>query len=260
MDGQDLREIANNMAVGTGLRVGLTPVGGRVDLDGMIDQTTGRPMVMTIEIGAMTGDALTAASNSRGYQATVSRVVAGAAAFGRMGLTGTDEGRGGCRVAAGTVGRGRGRGHVLLDLGAVVMGVGAKVGRMAGSAGAASAAVDRGIAMAVDTGDTGAVFRGMAVRAVVFVDNGDGIASVAADAERGRENRGRMAVGVAAEIGGVATGASASRDGTDVIPVDRISQGRGSGVAEAAVVLVHRHRIVGWVTGPDTGRGVSDMA
>ena len=45
-------------------------------------------------------------------------------------------------MAAGTVGSGRGRSHVLFDLGAVIMDMAGEVGCMAGSTGAAIAAVD----------------------------------------------------------------------------------------------------------------------
>lgn len=69
-----------------------------------------------------------------------------------------------------------------------------------------------------------------------------------------------MAVGVAGEVGGVASDASPSLDGGDVIPVGRISQGRGGGMTEAAVGCVDRHRVIGRVTGPNAGRGVGDMA
>ena len=100
----------------------------------------------------------------------------------------------------------------------------------------------------------------MAESAAILMDGGDGIAGVAADAECGRQNRGRMAVGMAGEIGGVASGATPSLDGSDMFFVDRIGQSRGGGVTEAAVVQVDCHRIIGRVTGADAGRGVGDMA
>lgn len=149
---------------------------------------------------------------------------------------------------------------VFLDLGAVVMAVAVKVVQMAGSAGAAKAAVDSGVAMAVGAIDAGAVLGGMTESACVVMHCADRIASVAGDAKRGGENRGRVAVGVAGEIFGVAGGASAFCNHGDVIFVDRIRQLRGVGVTEAAVVLMHRHRVVGRVAGPDAGRGVGDEA
>jgi len=224
MNGEYLREVANNMAIGTGLVIGLTSIGGRVELDGMIDQTAQGAMIMAIEIGGVAGDTLAATSNSRGNQTTVRRVVAGGAALWRMDLTASGEWRGGgAGMAAGTVNRGWAGEHVFLDLGAVVMGVAGKVVSMASSAGAASAAVDRGVAMAIDPGDPEAVCRGVTVGAVVFVYRADGITRVAADAERGGEDRCGVAVGVVGEIERVATGASAFFDCSDVILVGRVS-------------------------------------
>ena len=226
MNGEYLREIANNMAIGTGLVVGLASIGGRVELDGMIDQTAQGTMIMAIEIGGVAGDALGAAcnDNSRCNQAAVCCVVAGSAALWRMDLTATDKGRsGGAGVTANAVNRGWAGEYVFLDLGTVVMGVAGKVVSMASSAGAASAAVDRGVAMAIDPGDPEAVCRGVTVGAVVFVYRADGITRVAADAERGGENRCGVAVGVVGEIERVATGASAFFDRSDVILVGRVS-------------------------------------
>ena len=215
---------------------------------------------MTVEIGGVAGDALAAASNSRGNQTTVRRVMAGSATLWRMDLTATDKGRsGGADVATDTVHRGWAGEHVFLDLGAVVMGVVGKVARMAGRASAAIATIDRGVAMIVYADDASAVFRGVTVGAVILMHAGDCASSVAADAERGGENRSCVAVGVAGEICGVATGASPSCDGGDVVLVGRISQGRGGSVTETAVVLVDHHRVIGRVAGPDTGGGVGDQ-
>lgn len=69
-------------------------------------------------------------------------------------------------MAANTVSGVRGSGLIYLDLGAVVMGVVVEVGQVAGGAGAAVAAVDRGIAMAVDPDDSSTVFRGMTEGAI----------------------------------------------------------------------------------------------
>ena len=114
--------------------------------------------------------------------------------------------------------------------------------------------------MTVGAVDTRAVFCGMTECAAVFVYCSDGITGVAADAERGRQNRSRMAVGVAAEVGGVASGACPMLDGGDMFLVGRIGQSRGGAVAEAAVVQVDCHWIIGRVAGAYAGRGIGDMA
>lgn len=189
----------------------------------MIDCTANGAMIMASKVAVVTGDALAAARNSRGNQATVGRIVAGGAGACGMHLTNTCEGRGCCRVTTGAVDSQWGGGYVFLDLGAVVVDVGIKVSRMAVCAGATIATVDRGITMTVDASDPGTIFRGMTENAAVVVNSADGIAGVAAGAERGWQNRGRMAVGVAAEVGGMASGACASGYRCDVISVGWVS-------------------------------------
>ena len=149
------------------------------------------------------------------------------------------------------------------DEGAVITGMGVKIGLVALGAGAAGAAVDGRIAMAVGSWDSGTVGAGVTVGAVIFMDDADWIAAVTGDAEGGGGDRRCMAVGVGGEIGGMAAvgggaaGARPSSDMGDCILCDRVSQGRGGGVAFAAGVLVHSHRVVGRVTDRDAGWGVS---
>lgn len=79
------------MTVGARPRLGLTEV-DRKDLNSMVDQTTGRAMVVTGEVASMAADALTTTCNCRGLQGTVgSGVVAGCTAIGRMDLSHTDK-------------------------------------------------------------------------------------------------------------------------------------------------------------------------
>ena len=90
---QDIGKSANHMAVGTGLGIGLAAISRRVDLDRVIYCATHRTMVMAIEIGSVAGDALTAADNSRGHECAIaSRVVAGGATLGGMGLAYANKG------------------------------------------------------------------------------------------------------------------------------------------------------------------------
>jgi len=92
MGGQDVRPVEDRVTVGAGLRVCLGTIGGRVELDGMVDQAAGGAMVMGREGSAMAGDALAATSNGRGDETAVGHgVVAGDAPFGSMNLANTDE-------------------------------------------------------------------------------------------------------------------------------------------------------------------------
>lgn len=93
MDGQDLREVANKVTVGTGLVIGLTLICYRVELNRMIDRTPQGAMIVSREFGGVAGDALGAAGNDIGrVNLAVRRVVAGDATPWRMDLTGTDKG------------------------------------------------------------------------------------------------------------------------------------------------------------------------
>ena len=163
-------------------------------------------------------------------------------------------------MAADTVARGRGRGCILFDLSAVVVGVAGKVGRVAGSAGAAIAGVHSGIAVAVGSSNPRPVFGGMAVCAGIFVHRTDDISGMAVDAERRVGHRGGMVVGVVAKISSVAASAGTPCDGGDVIFVYRIRQRRGCCVAVSTGVFMHSHRIVSRMAGRDAGWGVGDMA
>lgn len=185
VDGQDFGKSTDRMAVGTGLRISLPLISCQVDLDGMVDGAARVAVIMTIKERAVAGDTFSAATNSGGIQSTVCAVVTGGTTSWRMGLTGSDEWRCDGAVATGTVACGRRCNGVFLDLDAVVVGVGIKVRRVAVCTGAAIAAVDRGISMAVDSGNSRAVFWGVTEGAAVVVDYADGLTCMAGDTERG---------------------------------------------------------------------------
>lgn len=183
VNGEYLGEIADHMAVGARLRVGLAAVCGRIDLDGVIYRATSHTVVVAIEVSGVAGDTLAAADDGRCVQSAVGRVVTGGAAFRCMDLTGCDKRRGRGAVATGTVCRQRCCGDVLFDLGGVVMDMGIEIGSMAGSAGAAVAAVYRGVAMTVDTGDARAVFWRVAISAIIDMDDRNAVTGMTTDAE-----------------------------------------------------------------------------
>ena len=129
----------------------------------MVDQAASGTMVMAGEVGGMAGDALAAASDSRGLEGAVAGdVMAGSATLGRMGLANAYEGRGGGGMAARAVCCGRGSSQVFLDLVSMAVDVAVEIGGMTLDAGATIAAIDRGIAMAIDPNPATAVFWVMA--------------------------------------------------------------------------------------------------
>ena len=71
MLGQDLHKGTDDMAIRTRLRVGLTAVGSRVELDGMIEGAASYAMVMALEIGAVATAAVAAGRGCRGNQDTI---------------------------------------------------------------------------------------------------------------------------------------------------------------------------------------------
>lgn len=90
---QDLGKVANEVAVCTGLRIYLTEVGQRIELNGVIEGATSQAMVMTIEIGAMTTTAVPADGGRREDQGSIGdHVMTGRATFGGVNLTGSGEG------------------------------------------------------------------------------------------------------------------------------------------------------------------------
>lgn len=107
----------------------------------------------------------------------------------------------------------------------MVMGVAIKIAGMTLGAGAASAAVNGGITMAVRANNPGAVSTCVTVGAGVFMDNANRITTVAIGAEEGVGQRRRMAVGVSAKVTGVATDAGAALDSADIIAGRKGSQG-----------------------------------
>jgi len=270
---QDFSKTANHMAVGTGLIGGLAPIGGRIKLDPMIQGAAGHPAIMAIEIGGVAHDAFAAAGHGREEELAVDRrVVAGGATLGGMDFTGSNVWRGGGGVTTDTVGGQRGGRYVFLNLYGMVMFMAVEVAGVALSAGAAGAAIDRGVAVAVSANDPGAVDTGVAGETFVLMDNVDRVTDVAGDTEGGVGNLRRVVmpvpwrgwvvigIGIGEVVGPVATDTLGIRgDGDNPWPVDRILQGRRRGVAVTALTVMHRHRVVGRVTA-DTEGGVQNMA
>jgi len=91
--------------------------------------------------------------------------------------------------------------HILLDLGSVVVIVVVEVSSMALSAGTAGAAIDRGIAIAVDTNDAGTIGTGVAEEAGTLMYGCDCVTSMTVDAEWGAGNRSRVVMAMPMAIG-----------------------------------------------------------
>lgn len=185
--------------------------------------------------------------------------MAGGATHGGMHLATGDKGRSGGGVTDGTGGRGRGNGHIGHDLGRVAVSVTGEVGGMALGTSAACATVDSGVAIAVGTGNAGAAGAVMTGGAGAFVHGGDNIAVVAGAAKRDAGDCGSVAMGMAAEIGGMATGAAATLDDGDIITIGWICQDRSGGMAEGTGVEMDRHGVIGLMAEGDTARGIGDM-
>ena len=93
------------------------------------------------------------------------------------------------------------------------------------------------------------------------MDGADDIAGMTVDTECRRRHRGGMAVGVAVEVGGMATGTDgAADDGGYLWPVGRVFQGRRRGVAVGAPVVMDGQRIIGRVAEGHAGRSIQDDA
>lgn len=110
VQGQYGSEVCHHMAVGAGLGIGLSQVGGRVKLNGVIDGASSGAVIMAIEVGRVAGGALATASNGRGNQGAVTcSVVAGGATTCAMGLTEADKrGSGGAMATDAIAGGGDG--------------------------------------------------------------------------------------------------------------------------------------------------------
>ena len=150
--------------------------------------------------------------------------MAGGATQERMNLTAANERRAGGAVTAHAVGRDRGRGGIDGHRGRMVVAVTVEVAAMTLAAGAAFAAVDRGVAMAVDPHPAVAVGRVMAGGAR-GMDTGNDIAGMTVHAQGGSRHRGAMVVAVAAKVSGMTLGAGgAAEDGGNLRPVERVLQ------------------------------------
>lgn len=105
MQGQYFGKVSNCVAVGARLGVGLAEVGNWIDLHCMVDCAASAAVIVAGEVGAVTADALSAAGDRWGNQATAaSRVVTGGATFGRMHFTYANERRVDGTVAGDAVG------------------------------------------------------------------------------------------------------------------------------------------------------------
>lgn len=218
-------------------------------------------MIMAVEIRGVAGDAFAAASDGREDEAAIAcGVMAGGAASGGMGLAGPDKRCDGSSVASDTVCGVRGDGHVCPDLSAVAVVMVVKVAGMTFDTGAASAAIDRGIAVTVYANDQGPVDTGVALEAVVFVDSADGVTRMAVDAEGGVGDRGRVVSAVAGAPGEIVAamtiGTCTFGDGDHPGPVDGILEHcrvDGADVAIAALVGMDGHRVACRVTADTEG-------
>ena len=65
MGGQDIGPVLDRVAVGAELRVGLRPIGNRVEHNGVVNRSAGGAMVMAGEEGRVAGDAFAAACDCR---------------------------------------------------------------------------------------------------------------------------------------------------------------------------------------------------
>ena len=222
------------MAAGAGLGIGLAHVfgvDGLIDLHAMIDQTAAVAVVMTGKTAGVAIFALAGAVGGRAGERTAGGQMAGQAAIFSMDLAAANKRRVAGVMAAGAIYRGRGGNGIDRHRGGMAVAVAVEVSGMALDAGAAHAAIDPGIAMAVVAKAPAAV-SWIVAGVAAGMDTGDPIAGVAVDAECGRGHRGCMVVDVAVEIGSVTSAARlTSLDDGRVRPVGRVLQGRRYGVA-----------------------------
>lgn len=147
----------------------------------------------------------------------------------------------------------------------MVVVVGVEVGAVALYAGAAYSAIERGVAIAVDAYDTGAVATGVADEAVVVMNHNDRVAAVAIETEGAAGDGCRVVMAMTGGSGEVISpmaldAGRISGDGNDPRPAAWFLQDRryGADVAVAAFVGMDRHRVVGRMA-TDAERGVDDV-
>lgn len=88
MQGQYLSKVSNGVAVGARFRIGLAEVSNRIDLNGVVNDTTSATVVVPGKVGGVTADAFPAASDCRSNEtAAASRVVTGGATLDCMHLS-----------------------------------------------------------------------------------------------------------------------------------------------------------------------------
>lgn len=158
---------------------------------------------MAIEIGGVALDTFAAASHGGEDELAVARrVVAGGATLGGMDLSGANVRRGDGAVAANTVGCERRRCHVFLDLRVMVVVVAVEIAGMTLGAGAARPTIDRGVTVAIEANDPGAVGIGVAEETTVVMDYADRVTEVAlVDTERGGGDLRRVVMTMARGVG-----------------------------------------------------------
>jgi len=260
---QDIGPVVGMMAVGARLAVGLAEVGHRIDIRCMVFEAAGLAVVMAREVTEVAVDTLAGASGGRADTGAGSRCMTGRAAKLRMDLAATSERRGCGAVTDHAIGGLRGLGDIGLNRCRMAVAVGVEVGGMALGAGAACAAIDRGVAMAVNPGAARAVSRIVAGGAG-GVDRGYPVAKVASNAGGGGQHRGRMVVFVVVKVLGVTFAARMAiawvlgQDISRIRVVDCKIKCRGCGMAVGALVLVDRCRTIGEMAECYAGRVVEN--
>jgi len=104
----------------------------------------------------------------------------------------------------------------------------------------------------------------MAGEAAVFMNPNDGVAGMARHTEGSVSDGQRVVMSMSCRFRKICRSVAADTlsvrdDSLDLWTINRILQQRWVGVAFTALIGVHRHRVVGWMTA-DTERGVLDMA
>ena len=177
--------------------------------------------------------AFAGAVDGRAGEVTGGGQMTGQAAIGGMDLAASSKRRVGGVMAADAIYRGLvGHGNRIdRNRGAMAMAVTIEVSGMALGAGAAHAAIDPGIPMAIDTKASATVGR-IVTGVAAGMDLGDPIAEVAVDAECCCCHRGAMVMDVVVEIRGVTSAARfASLNDGRVRPVGWAFKCRRHGVA-----------------------------
>lgn len=226
----------------------------------MVNQAAAGAVIVASEVRDMAVGALASAVSGRAYAGTGSGAVTGLTTTCLVDFATAGKGRAIGTVTADAVRHFGCRGNIDGDCCRMAMAVAVEVGAMALDAGAASTAVDGGVAVAVDTNSAKTIGWVMAGGAR-GVDAGDPIAYVAVHAQGGGGHRGAVVVAVSVEISRMTLGAGCTpEDGGDLWSVDRQLQGRRRGMTVRALVGVDHKRAVCRVTDGDAGWVIQDDA